>query len=30
MISIGDVVRRIISEQDYTIELLENYIKGLV
>ena len=28
IITIGDVVRRIISEQDYTIELLENYIKG--
>jgi CBS domain-containing protein len=28
IITIGDVVRRIISEQDYTIDQLENYITG--
>ena len=28
IITIGDVVKRIISEQDYVIDQLENYIKG--
>lgn len=28
IITIGDVVRAIIDEQDYTIEQLENYITG--
>jgi len=28
IITIGDVVCRIISEQDYTIEMLESYITG--
>ena len=28
MVTIDDIVRRIISEQDYTIEHLENYIQG--
>ena len=29
IVTIGDVVRRIISEQDYTIGQLEKYIRGL-
>ena len=29
IITIGDVVRRIISEQDFEIDQLENYIKGV-
>lgn len=28
IVTIGDVVRRVISEQNYTIALLENYITG--
>lgn len=28
IVTMGDIVRRIISDQDYTIEQLENYIRG--
>lgn len=28
IVSIGDLVRRIITEKQHTIDLLENYIKG--